>query len=111
MTACTSATERTTEAMPPAARIFRIVASCSFVTLPLSVLTSKAKNRPPMQAMMSGMPAVPYMPPCSFQQKHPGTLFRCFKTAFTMYDSFICQTNLPVFKASDTFDSKNPIVL
>ena len=85
----TSSTECTTKAVPPAARIFRIVDSCNFVALPLSVLTSNAKKCPLMQAMMSGIPAVPYIPPCSFQQKHPGTVLRYFIMDFTISDSFI----------------------
>ena len=77
----------------------------------LKCLKRNPKNRPFMQAMMSGMPAVPYIPPCSFQQKHPGTVLRYFMIAFTMSDSFICQTNLPVYNASDTFDTTNPIFI
>ena len=62
-----------------------------------------------MQAMISGIPAVPYMPPCSFQQKHPGTVFKYRMIAFTISDSLICQIDLPVYKAFDTFDTTNPI--
>jgi len=72
----TSSTLITLKASPLAALMLRIVASCSFVSLPEVVFTSKATNLPPMHQMISGKPAGPYMPPCSFQQKQRGTVFR-----------------------------------
>ena len=136
-TAFTSSTERTTKAVPPAASILRMVASCSLVGFPTSVLTSNPQKRPLMQAMMSGMPAVPYIPPCSFHQKHRGTLFKYFMIDLTISDSFMCpkllsgslgRTLMPVswsvgrkrltlsvrqkhryFKGFDALDTKNPI--
>ena len=80
----TSAAEVTLKACPFAFLIFCIVISCSFVNLPVGVLTSKATKRPPMQAMMSGMPAVPYIPPCSFHAKQPGVFFNSRRIAATM---------------------------
>jgi hypothetical protein len=70
-------------------RIFLIVASCSFVVFPDGVFTSKATNRPFTQAIMSGIPAVPYIPPCSFQQKHPGTVFKYRRILVTILFSDI----------------------
>ena len=136
-TAFTSSTERTTTAVPPAASILRMVDSCSLVGLPISVLTSNPQKCPLMQAITSGMPAVPYIPPCYFQQKHFDTLFRYFIIALTISDSFMCPKLLsgspgrtlmsgfqPVgrkclilsvrqkhryFNGFDTLDTKNPI--
>ena len=64
--------------------ILCIVISCSFVSFPDGVFTSKATNRPPIQAMISGMPAVPYIPPCVFHAKQAGTAFKYRRIAFTM---------------------------
>lgn len=85
----TSSTEWTIAATPPALRILLIVASCSFVAFPDGVFTSKAINRPFTQAIMSGIPAVPYIPPCSFQQKHPGTVYKYRRILVTILFSDI----------------------
>ena len=81
------------QAVPPAALILRITASCSFVGFPASVLTSNPKKWPRQQQMTSGRPLVPYGPPCSFQQKHPSSDLRCVKIARTISASCIVFTS------------------
>ena len=80
-------------AKPPAVRIFSIVVSCNWESFPPGCFTSSPTNRPSTQAIISGIPAVPYIPPWVFQQKHRGLCFKCRRIAATI--SFSISSSFP----------------
>ena len=47
---------------------------------------------------MSGIHAVPYSPPCAFQQKQSGRDFKYVRMDFTIDDSFMCSTTFLYFQ-------------